>query len=409
MLKVGSSPIPSGIGFSHRRNDRPNSASAARVVFLTNFLPPYRSPVLRSLSAHVLALKTFVSTKMEANRNWAADWDELDVDVQKCFTKKTLDKHPSGFTQETYVHLPYDTLLKLTKFRPDVVISGEMGARTIQAVLYRIAAPRSRLIIYADLSEHTELGRGRTRMLLRRWMVRHADAILVNGNSGARYVKSLGAPETKIFRVPYATDTSLYAGAMAIKKRTQATKLLHVGQLIERKGIVLFLHRLSAWAVNNSGRQLELILVGDGPLRASIEAINTPTNLKVTLIIPMAYSEMPAIYAQADIFVLPTLADSWGLVVNEAMAAGLPILGSGKSQAVEELVQDGETGWIFNPDEPDDVESALGRALSEPRETLAKMGERAREVAIGVTAQVATEQMIRAIDFSMNSKGRDVN
>ena len=409
MLKVGSSPIPSGIGLSHRRNDRSASASAARVVFLTNFLPPYRSPVLRALSAHVLALKTFVSTKMEANRNWAADWDELDVDVQQCFTKKKLDKHPSGFTQETYVHLPYDTLPKLTKFRPDVVISGEMGARTIQAVLYRIAAPQSRLIIYADLSEHTELGRGRTRMLLRRWMVRHADAILVNGNSGARYVKSLGAPETKIFRVPYATDTSLYADAAAIKERTQVTKLLHVGQLIERKGIVLFLHRLSAWAVNNSGRQLELILVGDGPLRASIEAANTPTNLKVTLITPMAYSEMPAIYAQADIFVLPTLADSWGLVVNEAMAAGLPILGSGKSQAVEELVQDGETGWIFNPDEPDDVESALRRALSEPRETLAKMGERAREVAIGVTAQVATEQMIRAIDFSMNSNGCNIN
>lgn len=409
MLKVGSSPIPSGIGFSHRRNDRSASASAARVVFLTNFLPPYRSPVLRALSAHVHALKTFVSTKMEANRNWAADWDELDVDVQKCFTKKKLDKHPSGFTQETYVHLPYDTLPKLTKFRPDVVISGEMGARTIQAVLYRIAAPRSRLIIYADLSEHTELGRGRTRMLLRRWMVRHADAILVNGNSGARYVKSLGAPETKIFRVPYATDTSLYAGEMAIKECTQVTKLLHVGQLIERKGIVLFLHRLSAWAVNNSGRQLELILVGDGPLRASIEATNTPTNLKVTLITPMAYSEMPAIYAQADIFVLPTLADSWGLVVNEAMAAGLPILGSGKSQAVEELVQDGETGWIFNPDEPDDVESALGRALSEPRETRVEMGERARAAAIRVTAEVAAEAMIRAIDFCQISNLRNTN
>ena len=61
---------------------------------------------------------------------------------------------------------------------------------------------------------------------------------------------------------------------------------------------------------------------------------------------------LPALFAAADAFVFPTLADEWGVVVNEALAAGLPVLGSVHSQAVEELCAEGETGWIFDPGGP---------------------------------------------------------
>ena len=402
MLKAVRASVTSDTGSAFARKNEAIPTANAHVVFLTNFLPPYRSPVLRALSSQVLALKTLVCTEMEANRNWAPDWRELDVYVQKSISTKILDRHPDGFTQEIYLHVPYDTLPKLARFRPDVVISGELGARTIQAVLYRIAVPSSRLIIHADLSEHTELGRSGSRTLLRRSMVRHADAILVNGNSGARYVRSLGVPDAKVFRVPYSTDTSIYTEKKRTTEGANVTKLLHVGQLIERKGILKFLNNLVKWSERHSTRNLEFMLVGDGPLRAAILELKLPPNLTLKSTASVAYSAMPEIYLQADLFVLPTLADSWGLVVNEAMAAGLPILGSRKSQAVEELVKDRETGWIFNPDEPDDVDMALERALSAPRESLARMGEKARQVAIGVTAQFAAERIVQAIDYCFN-------
>jgi glycosyltransferase involved in cell wall biosynthesis len=404
MSKVGSSSVASRIAFSHYRAAERIGAATARVVFLTNFLPPYRLPVLRALSAHVLSLKTFVSTKMEANRNWGSDWDGLKVDVQKCFTRKKLDKHPSGFTQETYVHLPYDTLPKLAKFRPDVVISGEMGARTAQAVLYRMAVPSSRLIIHADLSEHTELGRGGLRVTLRRWMVRHADAVIVNGNSGAKYVESLGVTSAKIFHVPYATDTRFYVGERHAQKSSNPTRLLHVGQLIERKGIVPFLDKLAAWGIQHPERKLELTLVGTGPLSAQIAAMKTPANLEVKLVASKSYAEMPELYSQADIFVLPTLADSWGLVVNEAMAAGLPVLGSRKSQAVEELVVDGKTGWTFDPDNSASVDSVLDSALSADPVSRGIMGRTARQAATKLTAQFVAEQVANAIDYCYSSR-----
>lgn len=378
------------------------SVANLRVVFLTNFIPPYRLPVLRSLGSHLGALTTFVSTEMEANRSWAPDWQGLHVDIQRSLSFRKMQRHPDGFEQDTYVHIPYDTLPKLAKFSPDVVISGEMGARTVQAVLYRLATPKSRLIIYADLSEHTELGCSRARTYLRRWMLRYADAVLVNGESGKRYVRSLGVPDRKIFCVPYATDTSVYGSKCPEKDKTNVTKLLHVGQLIERKGIVKFIHTLTNWCEKHPNRLLELILVGDGPLRASIEALNSPLNLRIKLVPHAPYSEMPRIYSQADLLVLPSLADSWGLVINEAMAAGLPVLGSVKSQAVEELVNEGENGWVFNPDNLSETFLALDRALSAPKETLARMRENARETAFSVTPKLAVERMVGAIDFCMN-------
>lgn len=402
MLKAISTrePLTAAEYLLHR--NATTSAANLRVVFLTNFIPPYRLPVLRALGSQLGALKTFVSTEMEANRSWASDWQGLHVDIQRSLSFRKMQRHPNGFDQDTYVHLPYDTIPKLAKFSPDVVISGEMGARTAQAVLYRLATPKSRLIIYADLSEHTELGCSRARTHLRRWMLRYADAVLVNGESGKRYVRSLGVPDSRLFCVPYATDISVYGRQCLERDLTTVTNLLHVGQLIERKGIVKFIHTLSNWSEKHPNRLLELILVGDGPLRSSIETLNSPLNLRIKLISHVPYSEMPSIYSQADLLVLPSLADSWGLVINEAMAAGLPVLGSVKSQAVEELVNDGENGWVFNPDNPSETYLALDRALSAPKETLARMREKARETAFSVTPNLAAERMLGAIDFCMN-------
>ena len=133
-----------------------DTLASLRVVFLTNFIPAYRLPVLRALSSRVGVLKTLVSTAMASNRSWTPDWRDLDVDVQRSISVRKVLQHPDGFEQETFIHLPYDSLPKLAKLRPDVVISGELGLRTMQAVLYRMTVPRSRLIIYADLSEQTE-------------------------------------------------------------------------------------------------------------------------------------------------------------------------------------------------------------------------------------------------------------
>ena len=86
------------------------------------------------------------------------------------------------------IQIPYDTVPQLARSRPDVVVAGELGARTAQAAIYRRLFRRGKLVIWATLSERTEENRGLLRRCLRRILLRSADAVIVNGESGALYV-----------------------------------------------------------------------------------------------------------------------------------------------------------------------------------------------------------------------------
>jgi len=316
---------------------------------------------------------------MEANRQWAPDWEGLDVVLQRTLTLTRPWRHPHGFSEDVYVHAPYDTVAQLWRYRPDVAISFEVGPRTLLAMTYRWLRPSSRLILWAAVSEHSEQGRGRLREWLRRFVIPRMDAVLVNGQSGARYVRRFGVSADRIFFAPYTTDNEPFLSIPLHRAPECEHRLLYVGQLVERKGIIPFLSVLEEWAVAHPDLPLEFWLLGEGPLRGELENRRTPPNLTIRLLGAVPYDRLPDIYAQAGILVFPTLADEWGVVANEAMAAGLPVLGSIYSQAVEELVTDGETGWVFRPDQAAEIYAALERGLSQPESVLARMRAAARE------------------------------
>jgi glycosyltransferase involved in cell wall biosynthesis len=372
---------------------------AKRVILLTNFIPPYRLPLYRALADRVGDLQVAISTPMEANRNWTPNWEGLNVKVQKNLTLRRKWRHPHGFSEDIYVHIPYDTLSLLADYRPDAIISGEMGLRTLQAALYRRFHPESPLILWATVSEYSERGRGKLRDRLRRWLVPQADALLVNGKSGARYVRQFGIRDEQLFYAPYTTNVEPFLQVPLSRNGDRAYRLLYVGQFLERKGMIPLFSALKRYAERHSQRQLELILVGDGPLRPQLERETIPDNLTLNWIGHVDYGKLSEIYAQAGIFLFPTLADEWGLVTNEAMAAGLPVLGSLYGQSVEELVEEGKTGWTFRPDRPEELDRALERALATPPEALEQMRVSARDRIASITPERVADRMVEAIEF----------
>lgn len=368
-----------------------------KVFLLTNFIPPYRVSLYWALWRRLRNFKILISTPMEPNRPWLPQLIDLPIILQRSVTLKERQRHPSGFTEEAYIHIPYDTLLLLFGERPEVVISGEFGLRTLQSAVYRTLNPRSRLLVWATLSDRTEQGRGLLRRILRRWILRRADGILVNGEAGARYIRTLGYPEERIFWVPYTTDVMAFANCPLSRSSEEAYRLIYVGQLIERKGVEPFLRTLVEWAEKHLERRVEFWIVGDGPLRGVLSQLGKPQNMTTHLLGAKSYSELPGIYAQCGILAFPTLADEWGLIVNEAMAAGLPILGSVYSQAVEELVEEGVNGWVFRPDVAQEMYAAVDRALNTPQEELAEMRERARKRALDLTPDVVADRIVATI------------
>ena len=355
-----------------------------RVAFLTNLIPPYHKPVLECLS-RCYHMRILLSTPMASSHASKPEWQGLDVVVQKTVTLKGRWRHPRGFSEPLALHFPIDTIQQLRRFSPDVVISGEMGARTLLAALYRKLHPKSRLIVWADVAESTESGRGFVRLLLRKILCKNVDAFLAVGASGARYIRSLGGAETKIYRLAYSTDVPRFSTNGIARKPGHARRLLYVGQLIERKGLIPFLKVLSEWAEKNQSQSVEFFFAGHGPLAGALKLVPVASNIKLTFLGVLQYEGLPAVYANAGILVLPTFADAWAVVVNEALAGGLPVLGSVYAQAVTELIQEGRNGWTFRSDHPEEIYSAIDRMMKTPLDELERMRTCARSSALALT------------------------
>ncbi|WP_114395726.1 glycosyltransferase family 4 protein [Oleisolibacter albus] len=336
-----------------------------RVALLVNFVPPYRVPVLRRLQAHLSALRILISTTMERDRHWQPDWDGLDVRLQASLSRTMKLTHPDGTVIHTELHLPYDTLIQLVRLRPDIVITGEMGLRTLMAWLYRRLVPRSRLVIWATLSDRTETKAGRLRTRLRRLLLWGADAVLTNGQSGRRYLQRLGCPAQRIHPIGQAVPVSLFRQPPFRPPET-AHDLVFIGNLEAWKGLLPALDQLRGWAEQRPVAGIRLQIIGRGRQRSDVlEAMaRLPANVTAHLADPIPYAAMPALYAKAGVLLLPSLYEEWGLVVNEAMAAGVVVLGSRHAQAVEELIEDGRTGFIFDPEVPGSLAAALDRLMA---------------------------------------------
>ena len=385
---------------------REGEKAAIRIAVLTNFVAPYRIPLFQELARRVNHLRVLISTAMESNRRWAVNFGSLDVVVQRNISRSRTWRHPSGFEETVHTHFSYDTVWQLLRYRPHVMISGEFGFRTLNALVYRLLTG-TKLIIWATISESSEAQREGIRLALRAVLLRLTHAVITNGRSGARYLAKHGAKQEKIFIVPQTTDVRAFAAVPLARTARERKRMIYAGQLVPRKGLVPFLEALALWCKNHPDEQVEFQLSGDGAERANIENLQKPRNLRVDMLGNASYADMPTRYAQAGIMVLPTFADEWGLVVNEALASGLPVLGSIYSSAVEDLVTEGVNGWQFRIDDAEDTYRAIDRCLSTPDNVLENMRVKAREASLKITPAYVVDRIMDAVRYTTGDPGEN--
>jgi glycosyltransferase involved in cell wall biosynthesis len=386
------------------RRERIQDPSAAHVVFLTNFIPPYQLPVLEEFAQRVRKLTVLISTPMEPNRSWNADWGHLNVEVQRNFSWRRNWRYAGGFTEDNFIHVPWDTIFRLKALAPDVVISGQLGMRSVLSAFYRRLFKRTRLVFLLGLSQHTETGRSASRTLVRKRLLRQCDSVVVNGRSGVRYVESLGIEPSRIYRCPYTTNSLFFEKGSSARSPETAQRLLYMGRFVELKGVVPFLQVLRTWGESHPDRNVELDFVGNGPLEKTYAEFEMPRNIRLRFRGRLEYEELPAAYREGGILVMPTLADEWGLGVNEALASGLPVFGSLHSQAVEDLCTDGVNGWTYKPDVGNEMADALERALATPMDQLNVMRQAARDSVASVTAQTAAAIWYQAVEHALAAR-----
>jgi len=363
-------------------------------------------PLFEAIYERVYQLRVFVSTTHEPDRPWLPNWGRLDTVVQRTLTILTKRLHPQGYRQTMYVHISLDTIPLLIKYRPDVIISGEMGPRSIQAAIYRCLFPSSRLLIWCTLSEVSEAGWSRLRTAIRRMLVARADGFVVAGQSGRRYLHKIGVPDHKIFIAHQTVDIALFSPCPLRRSGDAERRLLYCGRFIGKKGLLAFQAEAADWASRNPDQTVSIRWVGDGELGPALKAFVGPPNLIQEFPGAVAYKDLAQHYAECGVLILPTLDDEWGLVVNEAFASGLPVLGTIYSQAVRELVEDGKTGWIYDPREAG-AAAALDRLFSTSSETLLTMRAQARQRIQHLTPRTVAAIFDDAIDAVQSRQRRE--
>lgn len=247
--------------------------------------------------------------------------------------------------------------------------------------------------LFMRCETHLELDRSLTRRAARRMVMpafyRLFDACLAIGTRNAAFYDQMGVTEEKIFLVPYAVDNRRFGeGAdLSTGERVRVRRSLRLPDDLEVP-VILFLSKLTPRKrpmdlLEAFGRlrvecdtSAALAFVGEGSERLRLEGFVERHGVPDVYFLGFRnQSELPKVYGASDIFVLPSENEPWGVVVNEAMCAGLPVIAADEVGAGPDLVQEGENGFRFPAGDVDQLAAHLHRLVTDAG-LRRRMGER---------------------------------
>jgi glycosyltransferase involved in cell wall biosynthesis len=238
-----------------------------------------------------------------------------------------------------------------------------------------------------------------------------AQAIVVSSSGGVEYLKSLGLPRESIVLAPTAVDNAwwLKQAAGVDRGSVRAGWRIPEGALV-----VLYCGKLQPWKrpvdlleafARADVRDSYLVFAGDGPEKKQLELRATELRLadRVRFLGFVNQSQLPSVYCSADWFVLPSLFDAFGLVVNEAMLCGLPVIISDRVGARFDLVRPNENGYVFPAGDKEALAAILREALPDQvkRE---QMGKAARHRMETWSPREYADSVVRAVQLVMKNK-----
>jgi len=329
---------------------------------------------------------------------FAANWRGYAPGFENTFAVEVVGKRQvislksqvTGY-RPSFTYLPLGIVKRLLQFRPQVVFSNSFGMWTLLALLCQPWGQWRTVIAYEGSSPSVDYRNAPVRLALRRAMVRAAHACITNSQAGKDYlIDVLQTPPERVFLHPYEVPGTQSFTKANLPLETSAPVFLFVGGLIPRKGLNFLLQACSQ--LQQQGyRDYTLLIVGDGEQRGDLETFTNNHGLdgQVRWVGKVPYQELGPYFHCADVLVLPTLEDTWGMVVLEAMAVGKAVLVSQYAGACE-LVTDGENGYRFDPYHPQQLASLMANFIQN-RELAAMMGNKSQQVMAQYTPQAAAE------------------
>ena len=307
----------------------------------------------------------------------------------------------SDWSLLTQVRLSVAVWKKLGRLNPSTVfVPGYYTAPALAAALWAKAHGR-KTVLMTESTEHDHQRTGwkeRVKSSLIRGLFDYA---IAGGKPHVRYLLALGFSDHRIARNYDVVDNAFFSEGVAVCRQqslptgSRFPYFLYVGRLSPEKNVAGLIQAYDAY--RTAGGSWPLVVVGSGPLEKQLRAQAAATEYSSDIRFEGMKSsrELPEYYAFAGCFILPSMREPWGLVVNEAMACGLPAIVSRRCGCVEDLLEEGVNGFLFDPAAPAQLAGRMMTMSSLPQADRELMGRRSREIVARYSPDRWAEEVFR--------------
>ena len=362
-----------------------------KIAVLFNQLGPYHYARLNALGKQVRLYGIEFFSKSDLY-----EWDSTGLDIQSSFIKRTLFHvdDPSTISNLSLKRKIFETLEDVA---PDAVaINGWSEAGAFAALKWCLL--RKKPAIAMSESTEFDVERSFLKEFIKKKIVQKFSTALVGGIPHRHYMYKLGMRPDCIFEKYDVVDNNhFFSNAENAKKKTVEISerfqipenfYLASARFIPKKNLINLIKAFSIYHLNANHNSWNLVLLGDGELRPILISLIDQLNLKDKVFLPgfKQYDELPYYYGLARAFIHASTSEQWGLVVNEAMASGLPVLISKQCGCVQDLLEEGGNGLNFNPYDIKDLAEKM-LMLSSGDYDLQKMARRSNQIISNYTPE----------------------
>lgn len=293
-------------------------------------------------------------------------------------------------------------LRNINQFKPDIVnLTGFYELSTILILFY--CKWKGIKTILSNESTAMDLVRIGWKEKLKSFIVRKFDGYFNFGTLSANYVLKLGAKPDQILVKRNCVDNQalreIFNNCLPEKNSIKQSlglperNFIFVGRLIEEKNLYRLLEAFQKTQQENISEQWGLILLGDGVLKESLGNFVKENKINnIHFVDGMTWDKVPEYLCLSDVLVLPSTYEPWGLVVNEAMACGMPVLVSEQCGCHVDLVQNGKNGYTFNPLDTGEITDTLLKMMHFGNE-LSKFGNYSEKIIREYSPQNVAKEM----------------
>lgn len=369
-----------------------------KILLLTNIPAPYTVDLIYYMQKHLQQYDIHViyTSKNEDNREWSINDKKM---INSIVLKSKIFKI-HGKLDNRYIHIPGNIAPVLNGINPDAVIAWEYNLAAIQSLIW-CKKHDKRYISLTEGTINSEKNLWLIQKISRKVIAKHSDAFLVSGIKAREKLISWKVPEEKIFTELLTVDTSVFKSDV-YSSQSNKNIILYVGSMVKRKGVDLLIS-----ALPYIKQDYQLRIVGNG----SEDEIRILKKLAQELKIADKIEwcgfktgrELVSEYENATVFVLPTREDCFGLVLLEALSAGIPIVASKYADGAYDIIND-INGCLVNPYNSVEIAESIEKVLCYSKSKRMEVWNESKNILSKFSFDSVAQGYEQALEYALEKK-----